>query len=153
MHKQTREAFYTSNDVCLQCNVLRRKKNISCVVAMSGSLTKKTFLLSFTPEQAYTSCLNGSIWKVIMKLLRRFNPIQDGLFQGCSQMRWGGAFWPLLPKFHHTYPAMMKLGTVIPYLRKIQKMYKSRETSLEFCWHQHFFTGNQQILLHQKIDK
>ena len=32
----------------------------------------------------------------------------------------------------------VKLGTVIPYLRKIQKLYKSRDTSLEFCWHQHF---------------
>ena len=60
-----------------------------------------------------------------------FNPIQDGLFRGCSRM--GGAFWPPLPKIHHTYPIMMKLGTVIPYQRKIQKMYKSRDTSLEFC--------------------
>ena len=38
---------------------------------------------------------------------------------------------------------MMKLGTVILYLRKIQKMYKSGDTSLEFCWHKHFFTRNQ----------
>ena len=47
---------------------------------------------------------------------------------------WGGPFWPApLPKIRHTYPKMMKLGTVIPYLRKIQKMYKSRDISLEFC--------------------
>ena len=45
-----------------------------------------------------------------------FNPIQDGFFRGKK-----------------TYPTVMKLGTVIPYLTKIQKMYKSRETSLEFC--------------------
>ena len=32
-----------------------------------------------------------------------------------------------------TYPTMMKLGTVIPYLRKIKKVYKSRDTTLEFC--------------------
>ena len=38
---------------------------------------------------------------------------------------------PLL-KIRHTYPTMMKLGTIILYL-KIQKMYKSRDTSLEFC--------------------
>ena len=55
-----------------------------------------------------------------------------------------------LPKISHTYPTMIKLGTVIPYLRKIQKKYKSRDTSFEFCWHQHFFTWNQQILLHQE---
>ena len=64
---------------------------------------------------------------------------------------WGRPFWTPLPKICHTYPTIMKLGTVIPYLRKIQKMYKSRDTSLEFCWHQHFFTRNQQILLHQEI--
>ena len=39
----------------------------------------------------------------------------------------------------------------IAYLRKTQKTYKSRDTSLEFCWHHHFFTRNQQILLHQEI--
>ena len=49
---------------------------------------------------------------------------------------WGGGeglFGPLPPKIRHTYPSMIKLGTVIPYLTKIQKMYKSRDTSLEFC--------------------
>ena len=30
-----------------------------------------------------------------------------------------GAKSPHLPKICHTYPAMMKLGTVIPYLKKI----------------------------------
>ena len=58
-----------------------------------------------------------------------------------------------LPKIRHRYPTMMKLGTVIPYLRKIQKIHKSHDTSLEFCLHQHFFTGNPQILLHQEIHK
>ena len=33
-----------------------------------------------------------------------------------------------LPKICHTYPTMMKLGTVIPYLKKIQKIYESRDT-------------------------
>ena len=47
------------------------------------------------------------------------NPIQGGLFGGCSQM--GGQKGPL-PKICHTYPTMMKLGTVIPYLKKIQKI-------------------------------
>ena len=65
---------------------------------------------------------------------------------------WGvGAFLAPLPKVRHTYPTMMKLGTVKTYLRKIKKIYKSRETFLEFCLHQHFFNGNQQILLHQEI--
>ena len=31
-----------------------------------------------------------------------------------------------------TYPTMMKRGTVIPYPKKIQKIYESRETPLDF---------------------
>ena len=68
-------------------------------------------------------------------LKKSINPIQDGLFRGCSRI--GGPFCPL-PKIRHTYPTMKKHGTVISYLRKIQKMYKSRDTFFEFCWHQHF---------------
>ena len=37
---------------------------------------------------------------------------------------------PPLPKICHTYPSMVKLGTVIPYLKKIQKIYKSCDISL-----------------------
>ena len=39
----------------------------------------------------------------------------------------GGEKWKKafpLPKICHTYPTMMKLGAVIPYLKKIQKIYK-----------------------------
>ena len=47
---------------------------------------------------------------------------------------WGGAKrFPQLYKTCHTYPTMMKLGIVIPYPKKIQKRYKSRDTPLEFC--------------------
>ena len=76
------------------------------------------------------------------------NRIHDGLFRGCSRM--GGTKAPL-PKICHTYPTMMKLGTVIPYLKKIQKLYKSSDTLLDFCWHQHFVIDKQQILLYQEI--
>ena len=58
---------------------------------------------------------------------------------------------PPLREICHTYAALMKLGTVIPYLKKIHKMYESRETPFEFCWHQRFFKGNQLILLYQEI--
>ena len=54
-------------------------------------------------------------------------------------------------KICRTYPTTMKLATVIPYLRKIQKIYKSRDMSLELCWHQDFFIRNQKILLYQEI--
>ena len=45
---------------------------------------------------------------------------------------WGGKKVPL-PKICGTYPTMMKLGTVIAYLDKIQKIYESRDTPSEFC--------------------
>ena len=51
-----------------------------------------------------------------------FNPIQDGHFRGCSWMGGGGAKRPPLPKICHTYPTMIKLGTVIAYLKEIQKI-------------------------------
>ena len=62
-----------------------------------------------------------------------------------------GLFGIVLPKICPLYPAIMKLGTVIPYLKKIQKIYESHHAPLDFCWHQFFFTKNQQILLHQEI--
>ena len=34
---------------------------------------------------------------------------------------------------------MMKLGTVITYLKKIQVVYKSCDKPPEFCWNQYFF--------------
>ena len=43
----------------------------------------------------------------------------------------GGPKSPL-PKMCHTYPTMKKIGTVIPHINKIQKIYKSRDTPLEF---------------------
>ena len=58
------------------------------------------------------------------------NPIQDGFFQGCSRMG-GEAKRPLVPKICRTNPAMIKLGTVIPYLKEIQNKYESRATPLE----------------------
>ena len=64
---------------------------------------------------------------------------------------WRGRKMPPLPKICHTHSTVMKLGTVIPYLKKIEKIYESRDAPLDFCLHQHFFTENQQILLYQEI--
>ena len=51
-------------------------------------------------------------------MLTIINPIQDGLFRCCSRMR--GQKGPL-PKICHTYPTVMKLGTVIPYPKRSKK--------------------------------
>ena len=52
---------------------------------------------------------------------------------------WGRSKRLSLPKICHTYPTMIKLSTVIPDQKKIQKVYELRDAPLEFCWHQHFF--------------
>ena len=56
-----------------------------------------------------------------------FNPIQVGSIRGCSLM---GAKEASLSKICHTYPTLMKLGTVILNLKNIQKIHKSRDTPL-----------------------
>ena len=68
----------------------------------------------------------------VISLNSALNPIKDGHFWGCSRMGWRGKKAPL-PKICHTYPTIMKLGTVIPYPKKIQKIYESRDTHLDFC--------------------
>ena len=56
---------------------------------------------------------------------------------------------PSLSIICHTHPTLMKLSTVIPYLKKIQKIHKSHDTPLDS--YQHFFTENQQFLVYQEI--
>ena len=72
-------------------------------------------------------------------------------FFGATHGLGEGAKRSTLPKTCYTYPAMMKFDTVIPYLKKIQKLYESREALLQFCGYQYFFTRNQQIFLYQKM--
>ena len=45
---------------------------------------------------------------------------------------WRGQKGPL-PKTCHTYSTMMKLDTVIPCLKKIQKLFESGDTPLWIC--------------------
>ena len=52
---------------------------------------------------------------------------------------WGGPKRTPLPKICHISPTMMRIGTLISYLKKIQKIYESRDIHPDFYWHQHFF--------------
>ena len=54
------------------------------------------------------------------------NPIQDGPFRGCLQIG-EGPKKKTLSKICHIYRTKMKLGTIIPYLKKTQKVYESRD--------------------------
>ena len=93
---------------------------------------------------------HGYLQSVVWKALDDFNPIDNGPFFTRLLMDWEAIKAPLA-KTCFTYPTMMTLGTVISYPKTIQKIHKSHDAALEFCWHQHFFTENQQILLYQKI--
>ena len=74
-----------------------------------------------------------------------------GLFGASHGCGGGGGAKSPLPKICHKHSTILKLGTFILYLKKIQKIYESRDTPLNFCWHQRFFINNQQILLYQKM--
>ena len=74
-----------------------------------------------------------------------------GIFGAAHGLGGGGAKRPHFPKVCHTYPTMMKLGFVIPYLKYIQKKCESRDHIPWFLMASAFFTGNQQILLYQEI--
>ena len=114
--------------LCLHGHVLMTIKKQSRCLSGSMLVTHKRRYINFR-----------------LKTKHYFNPIQDGHFRGCSRIeRPKGS---PLSKICHRYPKMTKLGTVIPYLKKIQKIYESRDTSIEFCLHQQFFTGNQQIYI------
>ena len=56
-----------------------------------------------------------------------------GYFGAAHGWGGGGVKKSPLPKICHTYPTMMKLCTVIPDLKKIPKLYESRDTPLELC--------------------
>ena len=72
-----------------------------------------------------------------------------GLFGGSFTN--GGPKRPTLSKIRHTYPTMMKLGTVVPDLKKIQKYINYVIHPMSSAEISIFFTGNQQLLLHQEI--
>ena len=121
---------------CTWSVTLRIQLFLGCTVSFDS---KETELESSNQE---TSLSVGKNIETVLTLFRTsfFRLLTDG--EGAKKT-------PHLPKICHTYPTMMKRGTVIPYLRKIQKIYESHDTPLEFYWHQYFFTGNQQILLYQ----
>ena len=70
-----------------------------------------------------------------------------GFWRGCSQM--AGAKSPL-PKICHTYPTMMKLGTVIPYLRRIKKKMNHMTQPLSSS-EINIFSPKIKILFYQEI--
>ena len=78
---------------------------------------------------------------IFLRFIKRF---LTSLFRVC---RFGAAHGRL-GKFETTsspfivrrkYPTMIKNHTVIPYLKRIQKLYKFHNAYFKSCWHQQFF--------------
>ena len=80
------------------------------------------------------------------------SPIQDGPFRGCSWMR--GAQSPPpppTPRLERGAKRSPSLKSIIHILQRWNVAQLYHDAPHDFCWHQYFFIGNQQILLYQKI--
>ena len=71
------------------------------------------------------------------KIFIYFNHIQDGPFWDYSRMEGAAKELPFLTSVTHILQ-WWNLVQLYLNLKMIQKIYKSRDTSYEFCWHQHF---------------
>ena len=118
------DAWPASNKMlCMICYML-------CCTHLHDRYDKSDFF--FSDFISLLSCFRGISAKLskqyYLKLFAKYI-FSAALGSGCRN-----APSPLL-KICHTYPKMIKLSTVIPYLTKIQNIYKSRDTA-KFCWHQ-----------------
>ena len=69
-------------------------------------------------------CRKLRIWSHLLK--KSLTLFRMGFFRAAHG--WGGAKKAPLSKICHAYSTMMKLCTVIPYLKKFQKLYESPDT-------------------------
>ena len=69
--------------------------------------------------------------KILGKHLNKLKFIQDRPFRSFSRIGRRQKGSPSLKSV--TLSTMMKIGTVIPYLKKIPKIYESRDTPFELC--------------------
>ena len=88
---------------------------------------------------------NESIFATILTLFR-----MD--FFGAAHWWGGGGEKPPLPKICHTYPTMIKLGTVIPYPKKIQKIYESRDTQGVLLTSEFFYRKSANFAISRNTD-
>ena len=106
----------TSLGACMKINFTLPKHNI--------------LKIDETKEQTLSRKTSFRVWVLTLFRMGFF-----GTAYGCGGR---GIKRPPFPNIFHIYSIMMKLGTVMIYLMKIWKIYKSCDTPLEFCWHQYF---------------
>ena len=106
---------------------LRRKFRVRKIFSYTSSFSCKRFceiysLLILCFKLLFRKCVTYVAGRSI------FNPIQDGHFRGCSRMGGGGKGLPSLKSVTHILQWWNL--EVIPYLKKILKIYESRDTPL-----------------------
>ena len=89
-------------------------------------------LITAKNEHFFDDTLSGFIGK-LKQLWKTLNLFRMGIFGAAHGWGRGEEKRLPLPKICDTYHRMMKLGTGIAYLEKIQKIYESRGTASEFC--------------------
>ena len=115
----------------------------------SVSLSKLAFI-GHIPSQMHPSSTTLS-WVTLIFMLFVLSTLFRMGFFGTAD-RWGtGKKVPSL-KPVYTYPAMMKLSTVTPYLKKIQKIYKSRDTSFSSANIRIFHRKSATFVISRKTD-
>ena len=91
-----------------------------------------------------------TIYKLLFeKLYGILNLLTTGLFFKAAHGLGGPKMPPPQNMSYISYNDDTWYSYTLP--KENHKIYKSRDTPLAFCWHQHFFTENQQILLYQEI--
>ena len=74
-------------------------------------------------DSRYSEYVSRSQYTKILYVSGILTLFRMGFFRAAQERGGGGATRPLLLKICHTYPAMMKLGAVIPYPKKIKKIH------------------------------
>ena len=105
--------------------LLRRYYNITKKIFFTSFFFIHVYFLLQKKEMNSDSENHRSVSMLFLLILFKM-----GLFG--AAYGWGPQSDPL-PKICHTHPVMMKLDTVMPYLKKIHKIYESCDTLLEFC--------------------
>ena len=115
--KSYKERFGDKENMNIDISEIRRRlepiKNIIQKLGKSDPTRKKEFL----------SCFTVIKWEIIKQSEK------DKHSAGAPRQELKK---DPLPQICHTYPTMIKLCTIIPYLNKIQKIYESQDTPPEF---------------------
>ena len=87
-------------------------------------------------------------WSLFLIMLQVLILLRMGLFRAAHRWRAGGQKASPAPVHILQLWNLTQLQLLKEDLKNINE---SRDTFLEFCWHQHFPTKNQRILLYQEI--